>query len=140
MATIVVGTDGSEGAGAAVAQALGLAQRLGAKVIFVAVSPRVSELLGGTVYNKRLSEHMNAARASLDAARAVADEAGVEAEYELMEGDPPEEISKVAEARDADLVVVGTRGRGAIAGSLLGSVSSEIIRASGRPVVVVRES
>jgi nucleotide-binding universal stress UspA family protein len=139
MPTIVVGTDGSEGAGAAAAEALGLAQRLDAKVLFVAVSPHVSDLLGGTVYNKKLSEHMNAARASLDAAKALADESGVEAEYELVEGDPAEAIVRFAESRDADLVVVGTRGRGGIAGSLLGSVSSEVVRASSRPVVVVRE-
>jgi nucleotide-binding universal stress UspA family protein len=99
----------------------------------------VSDLLGGTVYNKKLSEHMNAARASLDAAKALADESGVEAEYELVEGDPAEAIVRFAESRDADLVVVGTRGRGGIAGSLLGSVSSEVVRASSRPVVVVRE-
>ena len=130
---------GRGGAGAAVTEALALAKRLDAKVVFVAVSPHVSDLLGGTVYNKKLSEHMSDARASLDAAKALADEAGVEAEYELAEGHPPDEIVKFAEARDADLVVVGTRGHGAIAGSLLGSVSSEVVHASGRPVVVVRE-
>lgn len=138
MPTIVVGTDGSEGAGAAVGEALDLAKRLSANVVFVAVSPHVSELLGGTVYQKKLSEHLNRARASLDAARAVSEEAGVEAEYELAQGDPAEEVVKMAKARDADLVVVGTRGHGALAGSLLGSVSSDVVRTSGRPVVVVR--
>jgi nucleotide-binding universal stress UspA family protein len=57
---------------------------------------------------------------------------------ELLEGDPAEEIARLAEARDADLLVVGTRGIGAVAGSLLGSVSSGVIRRSHRPVVVVR--
>jgi len=63
----------------------------------------------------------------------------VEAEYELLEGDPAKEVAKLAEQRDADLVVVGTRGIGAVAGSLLGSVSAGVVRRSRRPVVVVRE-
>jgi nucleotide-binding universal stress UspA family protein len=56
---------------------------------------------------------------ALDEARAAAEAAGVEAEYELVEGDPAEEIAKFRKSRDADLVVVGTRGLGALAGSLV---------------------
>jgi nucleotide-binding universal stress UspA family protein len=69
----------------------------------------------------------------------MADDAGVEAEFETFEGDAAEEIAMIAESRDADLVVVGTRGHGGIAGSLLGSVSADVVRRSKRPVVVVHE-
>jgi nucleotide-binding universal stress UspA family protein len=69
----------------------------------------------------------------------MAEEAGVEAEFEIFEGDAAEEIAMIAESRDADLVVVGTRGHGGIAGSLLGSVSADVVRRSKRPVVVVHE-
>jgi nucleotide-binding universal stress UspA family protein len=137
MATIVVGTDGSDNSAAAVSEALDLAKRLDAKVVFVAVSPPVSELLGDPNYKDRVSENLNRARQALEAVKAAAESAGVEAEYELIEGDPAEEIANFAELRDADLVVVGTRGLGAIAGSLLGSVSSAVVRRSSRPVVVV---
>jgi nucleotide-binding universal stress UspA family protein len=139
MAAIVVGTDGSKGSEAALSEGFDLAKRLGAKVLVVAVAARTSDLLGGTVYQHRLSEHLDRARAALDAARAMAEDAGVESEFEVLEGHPAEEIATVAETRNADLVVVGTRGHGGIAGSLLGSVSADVVRRSKRPVVVVHE-
>jgi nucleotide-binding universal stress UspA family protein len=139
IATIVVGTDGSKGSEAALSEGFDLAKRLGAKVLVVAVFAHVSDLLGGSVYERRLSEHLDRARAALDAARRMAEEAGVEAEFEIFEGDAAEEIAMIAERRDADLVVVGTRGHGGIAGSLLGSVSADVVRRSRRPVVVVHE-
>jgi nucleotide-binding universal stress UspA family protein len=139
MATIVVGTDGSKGSEAALSEAFDLAKRLGAKVLVVAVAAHVSNLLGGSVYERKLSDHLDRARAALDAARRMADDAGVEAEFETFDGDAAEEIAMIAESRDADLVVVGTRGHSGVAGSLLGSVSADVVRRSKRPVVVVHE-
>ena len=139
MPTIVVGTDGSKGAEAALSEGFDLAKRLGAKVLVVTVAAHTSDLLGGSVYKHKVSEHLNQARAALDAARTMAEKTGAEAEFEVFEGDAAEEIATIAESRDADLVVVGTRGHGAIAGSLLGSVSADVVRRSKRPVVVVHE-
>ena len=139
MGTIVVGTDGSKASNAAVAEAIDLARRLDAKLIVAAVRPPVPDYLGEPLYQERLSEDLARARRALDEARRLVEQAGVEAEYELLEGDPAKEVAKLAEKRDADLVVVGTRGIGAVAGSLLGSVSAGVVRRSHRPVVVVRE-
>jgi nucleotide-binding universal stress UspA family protein len=139
MATIVVGTDGSKGSKAALSEGFDLAKRLGTKVLVVAVTAQTSDLLGGSVYKHKVSEHLARARTALDAARAMAEEAGVEAEFEVFDGDAAEEIATIAESRDADLVVVGTRGHGGIAGSLLGSVSADVVRRSKRPVVVVHK-
>ena len=69
MATIVVGTDGSKGSEAALSEGFDLAKRLGAKVLVVAVAAHISDLLAGSVYEHKLSEHLNHARAALDAAR-----------------------------------------------------------------------
>ena len=139
MATIVVGTDGSRGSEAALSEGFDLARRLGAEVLVVAVAAHTSGLLSGSVYQGRVSEHLDRARTALDAARTMAEEAGVEAGFEVFEGDAAEELATIAETRDADLVVVGTRGHGGIAGSLLGSVSAGVVRRSKRPVVVVHE-
>jgi nucleotide-binding universal stress UspA family protein len=53
-------------------------------------------------------------------------------------GDPAQEIITVAQDRQADLIVVGSRGRGRLAGLLLGSVAQKVISLAHCPVVVVR--
>src|SRR6476659_1950663 len=78
MATIVVGTDGSKGSEAAISESFDLAKRLGAKVLVVSVAAHTSDLLGGSAYRHNVSEHLDRARAALDAARTMAEEAGVE--------------------------------------------------------------
>lgn len=54
----------------------------------------------------------------------------------VVEGGPAETL--VAAAADADLVVVGNRGRGNLAAALLGSTSAKVADESPCPVVVVR--
>jgi nucleotide-binding universal stress UspA family protein len=52
--------------------------------------------------------------------------------------DIAEAIAGIAEGTDAAMVVVGTRGRGSLAGAVLGSVSQRLLAVSRIPVVVVR--
>jgi nucleotide-binding universal stress UspA family protein len=61
----------------------------------------------------------------------------VEIERKLVEGDAAHVLE--SEARDADLVVVGSRGRSGIAAALLGSVSKHVVDHAPCPVVVVKE-
>ena len=64
-------------------------------------------------------------------------EAGVPYHAVIDYGRPATLINQVADKVDADLVVVGRRGRGGLAELLLGSTSHELTHASRRPVVVV---
>ncbi|MEV0634965.1 universal stress protein [Streptomyces sp. NPDC050619] len=82
---------------------------------------------------------------ALEAALGVLDDAlarlgpahpGVRIETELARDDPAEAL--LTAARTADVIVVGTRGRGGFAGLLLGSVSRKAAAHADRPVVVVR--
>jgi len=78
---------------------------------------------------------MSRARRVLDRALAVADNAGVPAEGEILEGSPTRRITEFARDRGARLIVVGSRDR-----KLRQSVSKAVIRAAERPVVLARSA
>jgi nucleotide-binding universal stress UspA family protein len=63
---------------------------------------------------------------------------GITVSFLVWTGDPGESIVSAAEAESADLVVVGTHGRGTIGRLLLGSVSDHVVRNAPCPVLVVR--
>jgi universal stress protein A len=56
----------------------------------------------------------------------------------LLHGSPAAEIVRASNDEKADLIIVGTHGRGAIAHILLGSVAENIVRLSPCPVLTVR--
>jgi nucleotide-binding universal stress UspA family protein len=77
------------------------------------------------------------ARDALGRAHGLVVQEGVNAEGEILEGSAAERVVELARDRNAPLIVVGSRGLGAAAGALLGSVSSAIIHRADRPVLVV---
>lgn len=78
-------------------------------------------------------------RLVLERAHALAATAGItDIETVMIEGDPARTLVEQAEARNADLVVLGSRGLGPLEGLLLGSVSSKVSHLLNRPCVVVR--
>jgi nucleotide-binding universal stress UspA family protein len=93
-------------------------------------------VLGDPFYQRSLSEELRRANETAAIAAACASAAGVEAEVEVLEGSPAPRILELARLRDVDLIVVGSRGLGPIAGALLGSVSREIVHHADRPVLV----
>jgi nucleotide-binding universal stress UspA family protein len=64
---------------------------------------------------------------------------GTVAQSHLMMGDAAREIVHLAEDIEAGLVVMGSRGRGGIRRTLMGSVSDSVVRHAHCPVLVVRE-
>lgn len=136
MQKILVATDGSESSRFALEEALELAQPTSAAVTIVYVRHAPPGMLGDPFYQRSLTAELRRANETVTVAAAVAHTAGVEADTEVLEGDPAEQILELARLRDADLIVVGSRGLGPIAGTLLGSVSREVLRHADRPVLV----
>ena len=61
----------------------------------------------------------------------------VTVQVELVNDRPADALLRAADAYDAVAIVVGSTGRGPIAGTVLGSVTYQVVHRSTRPVVVV---
>ena len=133
---VVIATDGSQGAEAAVDAGARVARTIGTSAVLVYVRPSLGPL-GDPYYQEKLTEQMAYARAALERALELLAQEGVEGEEEILEGSAADRVAELARARNAPLIVVGSRGLGAVAGALLGSVSSGIIHRADRPVLVV---
>jgi nucleotide-binding universal stress UspA family protein len=70
----------------------------------------------------------------------LAAEKGFGVQTELLTGSPVDEIVAYADTIDADLIVVGSRGHGALASAVLGSVSQGVLHEARRPVLVFRRA
>jgi nucleotide-binding universal stress UspA family protein len=135
---IVIATDGSAGSYVAVEQGVWLAKMLDAKVTFVSVARAPFSVLGDPYYQRALTADLAKARAAIEDAIFAAEERHVHYETEILEGSPAEKILEVARTHGAALIVIGSRGRGAVTGALLGSVSSDVVHRSDLPVLVAR--
>lgn len=139
MNSIVIATDGSSGSAHALEQGFELASALSADVSVVYVRHAPHAFLGSPYYQNVLTEERTHASGVITDAKLHAIRYDVDPEYEVLEGDPVDSILAVADSRDADLIVVGSRGLGRVAGTVLGTVSKEIIRRAERPVMLAKE-
>jgi nucleotide-binding universal stress UspA family protein len=159
MKNILVPTDFSESANAALSQAVKLASLCGGRITLlhvISVEKIKDDLLGldalenlTRVLNTPASEAPytptnpvevleGAARQRLsDAITKVA--AGVNIEAAVAEGRPSVEIVKYAGEHGVDLIVMGTQGRSGLGRAFLGSVADNVIRQAECPVMVVRK-
>jgi nucleotide-binding universal stress UspA family protein len=135
---ILVATDGSAGGTAAVDAAIDLAHETGALVTVVCVR-HIPALLGTPNYQRVVSNELRGGRAVIAEARERATRAGVEVESEILTGHAPDQIVELARLRDADVIVVGSHGRGRLATALLGSVANAVVHTADRPVLIVRK-
>lgn len=139
MRKIVVGTDGSQAALDALKWAYDEARLAGAELVVVhSWEYPYTDGAGGADDFRKKMRHDAAAQLDADAAHLAARAAvdGVVVVTRLLEKLPAQAL--IDEAADADLVVVGSRGRGGLSSLLLGSVSRAVVQHAPCPVAVIR--
>ena len=144
MKSILVATDGSEGAGRAVDYAARAAKSEGCDLLIVHVIGGYG--LPDNVFRQFtraeqawLQEQLEAvSKTILNAARERAHGIGVKTILlESRSGDVAQSIIDIAQEKDVESMVVGKRGVGRIAGLLLGSISQKVVSLAPKPVTVV---
>jgi nucleotide-binding universal stress UspA family protein len=122
---MLIAYDGSDESSKALRAGLALAPILGVDVTITTVAA-----LGGE----------EDASGILHKAKQQAHDAGVEAQLELLHGDPEAQILQVRETIGADLIVMGAYGHTRIRELILGSTTSHVLRKADVPVLLVREA
>lgn len=133
--TVVVGFDGSEPSGRALDRALNLTSPSGRVVVVTAIDVGGP---GARRIGEATPEGREEGEALLAEARSRAGTHGRQVETLLGEGPPAPVILHTARDLGAQLLVVGTRGAGALDRLLLGSVSSTVVQQARCDVLVVR--
>lgn len=140
MERLLVATDGSQPAQDAVQMAASIAERFGAELEIAYVIPPV--VIPPESYSAALdaieTERELEARALLDKAANEVRSTVAGVRTVILRGPVADALVDHADAFDAQLVVVGSRGQGAIGRVLLGSVSDRLVHTCRRPVLVVR--
>jgi nucleotide-binding universal stress UspA family protein len=144
MKCVLVATDGSEGADRAVDYAAQLAKDNGAELMIVNVIGGYGlpdKVLRAFTQGQQvwLNEQLESLSAEmLTNARDRARTAGATTiQLESRPGEVAQVIIDIAREKPVDIIVVGKRGAGRIAGLLLGSVSQKLVSLSPVPVVIV---
>ncbi len=136
LARLVVGFDLSLPASRAARLAIEIG-RGGRARLWLVFAQQVDPRLAQPRTEEEVSIPVRAARKAMDALVREAHAAGVDAEALVREGEPAAVILGAARELNAGMILVGTRGLGAAARALLGSVSSTLVTEAHVPVAVV---
>ena len=144
--SIICGVDGSTASERALAVAAQLADRLDLRLVlahvldhayspYAAVGPLGAGVMTRPVAMVNVEAYEEAGEQLLTR---LAEEAGLaQAERRVASGFPAERLADLADEEKAEMIVVGSRGRGAFKAAFLGSVSSSLIGIARCPVLVV---
>jgi nucleotide-binding universal stress UspA family protein len=140
MNAIVVGTDGSPGAEAAVQRVIELTKGTGATVHLVCAypSPSTLERIGMTA-KQEPTDLRGVAYDVLARDERRFTEAGFSVEKHARQGDPAESIIDVAGEQNADLIAIGARGNSGLRRFTLGSVASKLSHHAPKSLLIARE-
>ncbi len=146
---ILVPTDGSKTAEKAVGYAIDLAKQLNASVIILSVIDNralVAQAIPAFDTPVNVTETVDdylreAAKEIAAEVEKLCDKSGVRSETVISRGHPVDEITKEAKKLKADLIVIGSHGRSALAAAVLGSIAYGVVHNETKvPVLIVRRA
>lgn len=137
--TILHPTDFSEFAEAGFHLACALARDYGARLILVHVKPPAEVVYGefGAVPPETPEDVEKLEERLFDI---KPDDSTIPVEYFFVDGNIPDEIVRLANENDCDLIVMGTHGRTGVSRLLMGSVAEQVMRRAECPVVTVKKA
>ena len=141
MGAIVVGTDGSPSADAAVRRAIAVAKGSGDGLHIVTAfpdAPAYRERIASTARREPI-DLLDVAESVLARSARQAEAEGIDFETHARQGEPAQTIIEVAQEQGADLIVVGARGLTGLERFLLGSVSAKLSHHAPCTVMIVRD-
>jgi nucleotide-binding universal stress UspA family protein len=145
---ILVPVDGSETAKKAAVYAINLAKKLKASIIILSVIENrslISKKVPSSKSEKRIIEPIGyylkeVAEQYTGEIKKLCDEKNVSSKISIKMGNPVAEIIKEARKSEAELIVMGSRGRSALSATVLGSVSYGVIHNDKKiHVLIVRD-
>ncbi|MGF1473635.1 MAG: universal stress protein [Rubrobacteraceae bacterium] len=137
---ILVAVDGSDESELALRTGVELAEAAGVQLHLVRVAPLESGWVYPTPYTAEELSYEEVGDAVLhEHTKRAESYGGTVAEAHAATGRPDAEIVRVSEELGVGLIIMGSRGRGALRRALLDSVSDSVVRHAHCPVMVVRE-
>jgi nucleotide-binding universal stress UspA family protein len=136
---LLLAVDGSEHAMKAAQVASNLANAMNAQTLRIVVAYDTIPVHIGDPYmqnalNARISETEEIVQRAVQVVWAVS----AQIYTEMIEGNPAETILEVARSRSSDLIILGARGTGKLAGLPLGGTSQKVLSLAPCPVLIVR--
>lgn len=135
---VLIATDTGPTSRGAELAGIELAARTGASLILLSVIDPSGLRLPGGVFHTRVDQVRTQREAALALLVDKARLQGTSAQFLIWEGPPGPSVLEAADAEGADVIVMGSHGRGAVGRRLLGSVSSHVIDRVGPQVLVIR--
>jgi nucleotide-binding universal stress UspA family protein len=135
---ILVALDGSEHALKAAGIAKEMAICLQADLWVVVAYDPLPSYLGDPVLQEAITTRLSQSEEILQSGLQEIGQIPGAVKTEILEGPPAEAILSVAETRGVDLIIMGTRGLGMLAGLLVGSQSQKVVAHAHCPVLLVR--
>jgi nucleotide-binding universal stress UspA family protein len=141
---ILVATDFGDASASALSRGCELARAFGSRLFLLHVVEDISAHFGAPEYaatlGKLQSDLEASARERMQALLASQDVGALDVEAAVLTlHAPAPAIVSFARDKRADLIVMGTHGRGRVASLLIGSVAEKVLRTASCPVLIVRE-